>query len=85
MKTMPDLTAYMEHFRGRVVQDALTEATGHYWRRRAEMLEAARPRPTDWPGRATPEELAERDASLAAAALACRERAAVSLLGGAHV
>ncbi len=37
---MPDLTEYVEHFRGRVMQDALTEATAAYWTRRAEQFEA---------------------------------------------
>lgn len=35
-----DLDAYVEHFRYRVLQDALTEATAHYWRRRADQFAA---------------------------------------------
>ncbi len=35
-----DLTAYIEHFRARVLQDALAEATANYWIRRAETFEA---------------------------------------------
>jgi hypothetical protein len=81
---MPDLTEYLEHFRARVVQDALAEATMYYWERRAAAFDWARPRATDWPGQATPEQLAEQDLRLAETALACRERAGVSLLGGAH-
>jgi hypothetical protein len=73
--------SYVDHFRARVLQDALTEATSHYWRRRAATFEAARPRAgTDYPGRAIPEQLTERDATLAAVAHACRLRAAFSLL-----
>jgi hypothetical protein len=37
----------------------------------------------DWPGRATADELAARDARMAATALACRQRAQVSLIGSA--
>lgn len=79
---MPDLPGMLDHFRARVVQDALTEATAHYWRRRADTLEAARPRPGDFTGKATSDEIAAVDRRLTAAARACRERAAVSLLGG---
>lgn len=60
----------------RAIEDALSEATPGYWRRRAAALEAARPRPGDFPGRASEAELAERDRRLADAASACR-RAAV--------
>ena len=34
------LTEYMDHFRARVLQDALTEATAAYWRRRADTFAA---------------------------------------------
>ncbi len=34
------LAAYIEHFRGRVLQDALLEATANYWLRRAKTFEA---------------------------------------------
>lgn len=34
---------YVENFRRRVLQDALTQATASHWRRRADQLEAARP------------------------------------------
>ncbi len=85
MNATPDLTEYVEHFRSRVVQDALAEATSYYWKTRAAVFEGARPKPGDFTGHATPQQLRARDAELAAVALACRERAAVSLLGGAHV
>jgi hypothetical protein len=74
------LAAQVEHHRARCLQEALSEATSHYWRRRAATFEAARPRPGDYSGRATPERLAERDATLAAIAHACRLRADLSLL-----
>lgn len=82
MSKMPDLTEYVEHFRTRVLQDALTEATRAYWRHRADMFEAARSRPGDFVGNATPEQIADRDARLAEIAMACRVRGAVSLIGG---
>lgn len=38
--TTTDLADYVEHFRQRVLQDALNEATSSYWLKRAEMFEA---------------------------------------------
>lgn len=35
-----DLAAYVDHFRARVLQDALAEATGAHWQRRAETFAA---------------------------------------------
>lgn len=35
-----DLAAYVEHFRARVLQDALNEALPSYWLRRAETFAA---------------------------------------------
>jgi hypothetical protein len=46
-----------------------------FWERRAEQLDDARPRPTDFHGRASSAELAERDRRLAEQAAACREHA----------
>ena len=77
-----DLDAYVEHFRHRVLQDALTEATCAYWNRRAEVFEAAIPRAGDFTGSATPEEIEDRRMRVAAMTLACRQRAALSLGGG---
>ncbi len=65
----------------RVLQDALAEATASYWERRAKVMEWAAPRPGDWPGRATPEDLsAARERCLSAAA-ACRARASLEAPG----
>lgn len=36
---LPDLTEHVEHFRARVLQDALAEATSSYWLRRAEAFD----------------------------------------------
>lgn len=67
-------------FAGQVIADAWCEAPSRYWLRRAEQLEAARPRPGDYPGQATPLQLAGRHARLTEAAQACRHRA--TLLDG---
>lgn len=65
----------LDHFRARVLQDALSEATAEYWRRRARTLERALSRASDYRGRATPEEIAQRDEGLRAAIMACSLRA----------
>lgn len=69
---------YHQSFRRRVVQDAIADAMATQWRRRAATFEWARPRPGDWPGRATAADLKAQDARLAAIAAACRARAAVA-------
>lgn len=73
------LTAYVAHFRARVLQDALLEATEAYWLRRAAAFAGAASRPGDYPGQATPEQLAARDERTRGIAQACRNRAAVGL------
>lgn len=80
---LPALVDHVDHFQRRVLNEALLDASATYWRRRAAMFEWARPRPTDYPGRATPAERRERDARLAALAQACRNRAEVSIIGEA--
>jgi hypothetical protein len=67
------------HFRGRVVQDALSEATSAYWERRAEAFEGARPTPNEFHGNETREELRGRWLRLSGIAAACRAKARVSL------
>lgn len=66
-----------EAVRRRAVVEAVSYARAETWRRRAQQWEDARPRPTDWPGRGTPEELAAADERCQAAAQACRNRAAL--------
>lgn len=78
---LEELPEHVEHFRARVMADALQEATAAYWRRRARALTAALPRPDDYTGRATPEQIEERRQRVASAALACNQRAAL-MLGG---
>ena len=69
------LAAQLGPFRRRVVEEMLATALPAFWARRAEQLEDARPRPTDFNGRASLAELAERDRRLAEQAAACREHA----------
>lgn len=66
---------YLEHFRARVLQDALAEATATYWLQRAEACEQARPKPGDYTGQAGNDELATADQRCADTAQACRSRA----------
>jgi hypothetical protein len=82
MSRMTAVVENVEHFRRRVVQDALSEATAGYWRRRAEILEWAMPRHGDFNGEASTEELRERWCRLRDEATACRNRARVAELGG---
>lgn len=74
---------HVAHFQRRVVQDAIADATGAYWERRAATFEWARPRPSDYRGRATEQQIADRDHRCAEAAKACRARASTSLIGEA--
>ena len=69
------MTLDVEHFRYRILQDALTEATAMHWKRRAEALEAALPRREDFHGSATREDLRERYEALQRDILACRRHA----------
>jgi hypothetical protein len=70
---------YLTNFARRILQDALTEARAVYWTRRAEQLEAALPRESDYAGQATARSLATRRERLEAQALACRRRALVAM------
>lgn len=61
-----------EQIQRRFLQDAFAQASAAQWRKRAETFEWCRPRPGDFNGRATAEELAARDARLARLARLCR-------------
>ena len=78
--TAGGLADYVEHFRQRVLQDALTEGTAAYWEHRAEEWEAVRPRRGDFNGNATPRQLAEQYQRCTEIAAACRARAAFTRL-----
>lgn len=58
------------------VLEAIASALPSQWDRRAEVLEAARPRPGDYFGKATLADLDARDRRLAADAARCRLHAA---------
>lgn len=68
-------------FHQRVVSDALAEATASYWERRARTFEEAAPRPGDYPGRATPDDLSAARQRCLGAAAACRARASLEAPG----
>lgn len=76
-----DLVDYVDNFRRRVLQDALTEATAAYWRARAATFEDARPRPGDFHGQAGTAELADLDRRCRDSAEACRRHASLMLDG----
>lgn len=81
MRRPVDLADYVEHFRARVLQDALNEATAAYWLRRAETFEWACSRPGDLLGpHTTPAQRAARDQEKRAIAAACRHRASLAPL-----
>lgn len=75
---MTRLELDLVHFRARVVQDALTEATASYWERRAAAFQDARPRPGDYTGNATAADLADADRRCAEVARACRAKSTVT-------
>lgn len=66
-----------EAFRVRFLADLLTDGMAGQWEKRARVFEWAAPRPSDFNGRATPAELAERTQRCQATAAACRAKAQV--------
>lgn len=70
----------VEHFRARVLQDALADALAATWRRRAAQMEDARPRAGDFKGKARRDDTAQRWLRLTQAAKLCRHRADISPL-----
>lgn len=67
--------AQLSRFSVRLIEEAISDALPFVWERRAEQLEQARPRPGDFNGLATAEDLATRDQRLAEQAAAVREHA----------
>lgn len=63
----------LSHFRARVLQDALDQATVGHWLARHAALSASLPRPGDYTGRASSAEMAAREADVRRA-LAAIER-----------
>jgi hypothetical protein len=64
--------------RGAALEQAWVEAQAAYWVRRARTFEDAAPRPGDFIGLATAEDLDEQAARCVAAAVACRNRATLA-------
>jgi benzoyl-CoA reductase/2-hydroxyglutaryl-CoA dehydratase subunit BcrC/BadD/HgdB len=72
----------IDHFRARILQDALTEATAQYWAHRAYQFQQAAPRLDEYRGNATREELNEACTRCHATSQACLQHA--DLLRGDH-
>jgi hypothetical protein len=64
-----------EQLRRRAVQEAIVMASAWWWRRRAEVFQWARPKPTDYVGKATAAELAAADERCLEVVEACLNRA----------
>lgn len=71
------MSATVDHFTTRLLQEVITEAEAQFWDRRAETFEWARPRPGDYLGKSTETDRKRRDTRLREQAEACRARAAV--------
>jgi hypothetical protein len=65
----------LDHFRARVLQDALTQAAADYWRHRARTFEDAAPRAGDYRGHATPDDLVAQAIRCKQLAENCRRHA----------
>jgi hypothetical protein len=65
----------------RVVLESVQTAAGWWWDRRADEIEAARPAPGEFHGRATRAELSRRWCDLTELAQACRARAEMARRG----
>jgi hypothetical protein len=65
----------IDHFRARILQDALTEATAQYWEHRAQQFQQAAPRLGEFHGTATRDELNEAWTRCHTTAAACRRHA----------
>lgn len=78
VETFPaPVAAQVANFGVRFIEEAIADALPFVWERRAAQLEQARPRPGDFTGAATAEDLAERDRRLAEQAQECRNHADV--------
>lgn len=65
----------LDHFRARILQDALTEATAQYWLHRAHQFQQAAPRVGEYHGSATRDELNQRWIECMATSQACLNHA----------
>jgi hypothetical protein len=67
----------LDHFRARVLQDALDQATVGHWLARHAALSASLPRPGDYTGRASADELNAREAGVRRALAAIEQHVAL--------
>lgn len=74
------LAETLDHFVLRLLTDTLNEQTSRYYLKRAEDFENAKPRPGEFHGNRTPEQLREQWRRLDEIARACRARAEVAPL-----
>jgi hypothetical protein len=65
----------LDHFRARVLQDALTEATAMHWLGRSQAFRDAAPRRADFHGNASRDELSAAYQRCMATAAACHAHA----------
>ncbi len=72
-----DGLAAAEHMQRRAIQETLTLATAAYWERRAATFESCRPRPGDYVGSATRDDLERLEVRCADVATECRRHAAL--------
>ena len=73
--SLPSIAPGIDRFVRDMLAEVLLAADSQWWQRRAGDLEAAKPRPDEYHGRATREELSEAWRRCHAAAEACRLRA----------
>jgi hypothetical protein len=65
----------LDHFRARILQDALTGATAQYWMHRAHQFQQAAPKLGEFHGSATRDELNQRWLDCMATSQACLNHA----------
>lgn len=75
----PDM---IDHFRRRVIQDAVTEATACHWERRAGYFERCLIQPGDYTGKLTAAEIEESNRRIESIIDACLNKARVIRLEG---
>src|SRR5215216_1369050 len=69
------ITLDLDHFRARILQDALTEATTQYWIHRAYQFQQAAPKLAEFHGSSTRDELNQRWIDCMATTQACLNHA----------
>lgn len=75
MSHVIDPDTYLENFQRRVLADAIASVDAQQWHKRADTFERSAPRPGDFVGRKTPEQVHESRRRAYDSANACRWRA----------